>query len=198
MRYEVTNHDYACPGMERLRNRDEFILIVYPTPDMSDDALMGEILDDVGSVVRDDGFDYDACRSALVDYFDTVTLSRIIAYAHTPDDDDDLLDAARLFVYVREIADAPTLQERRTAFATAIAPLRVDAPTESASPPVEGVRVSLWLGPCYVGDAIAFDNGLVRLIYRANEKTRGDDTIRTWWMTNDFADVAALRLELGL
>lgn len=197
MRYEVTNHDYACPGMERLRNRDEFILIVYPTPDMSDDALMAEILDDVGSVVRDDGFDYDACRSALADYFDTVTLSRIIAYSTTPDEDDGD-EGACLFVYVREVADAPTLQERRTAFAAAIAPLRVAAPTESASPPVEGVRVSLWLGPCYVADAIAFDSGMVRLIYRANEKTREDDTIRTWWMSNDFDTVEALRSELGL
>ncbi len=92
-----------------------------------------------------------------------------------------------------------TVEDLREEFADAIAPLRLDAPTESTDGPDGGFRASLWLGPCCVGDVSVFpDDGPIRLLYRANEKTRSDGTIRTWWMSNDFDTVEALRSELGL
>lgn len=197
MRYQVTTYDYACSGMERLRNRDEIILIAYPTPSTTDDALLDEILDDVGSVERPDDFDFDAARSALVEYFDAATLSHIINGSNEPGDEDE--DGAQLFVYLRQLEDALTPTQQREAFAALVQPLRVTAPTESSDAPDGGFRAGLWLGPCHVADVSVFpDDGPIRLLYRAAERTRSDDTIRTWWMSNDFDTVEALRSELGL
>lgn len=197
MRYQVTTYDYATPGMERLRNRDEIILIAYPTPSTTDDALLDEILDDLGSVGRPDDFDFDAARSALVEYFDMNTLHGIIDGSVAPEEGDD--EGPQLFVYLRQLEDALTPTQQREAFAALVQPLRVTAPTESSGAPDGGFRAGLWLGPCHVADVSVFpDGGPIRLLYRAEEKPREDHTIRTWWMSNDFDTVEALRSELGL
>lgn len=67
-RYEVTSLDCAADGMERLRNRDEFILLAYPTADSSLDDIESEWLGDINATAQPDGFDYDAAAEAVRAY----------------------------------------------------------------------------------------------------------------------------------
>ena len=63
--YEVTSLEYCTPGMERLRNRDEFILIAYPSPRAGWPQLIAQWCDDLQTCEREDGFDYAAARAAI-------------------------------------------------------------------------------------------------------------------------------------
>jgi hypothetical protein len=65
MRYQVTELCTATPGMERLRNRDEFILIAYPSgPERVADSLR-QLKADLQTCDRPEGFGYQAARDAI-------------------------------------------------------------------------------------------------------------------------------------
>lgn len=65
MIYEVTRFDNSAPGMEPLRNRDEFILIAYLGEDMAPLDILTQWQADIDSCVRPDGFDYLEARAAI-------------------------------------------------------------------------------------------------------------------------------------
>lgn len=204
MRFSVTTVDMCVQGFERLRAQDEFILVAYPSPHDKPADVIASLLDEarrIDSALGQDLTEADGVRldRAIRDEFEGASgLGSLLASlddqtgADAGDGDTD--NPVMLFVYVKVEPE-----DLKTAFASAMAPLTLAAPTESASAPDGGFRASLWLGPAHVGDVSVFpDGGPIRLLYRANEKAREDGTIRTWWMSNDFADADALRKELGL
>ena len=205
MRFSVTTVDFTVQGYERLRSQDEFILTAYPSKGETGADVLDELIADLDAYARPDAFDYAAAEAALRAYFDRATIEGLTAEIEAVfgQIDSDAEEEAEpdavgpiVFCYVHATVEPEDL---KTAFASAMAPLTLAAPTESASAPDGGFRASLWLGPAHVGDVSVFpDGGPVRLLYRANEKAREDGTIRTWWMSNDFADADALRKELGL
>jgi hypothetical protein len=67
-RYEVSGMDYCAPGMERLRNQDEFILCAYVNPGAGWRALRSAWLQDIQSCERSGGFDYEGARRAVAEY----------------------------------------------------------------------------------------------------------------------------------
>lgn len=68
--YSVTGLDCAADGMERLRDQSEFILLAYVGgADETPDSVLEQWLDDVQSVARPDGFNYDGARLALYQWF---------------------------------------------------------------------------------------------------------------------------------
>lgn len=64
-RYKVTTFDVCVSGFERLRNRDEFILLAYPHPAATADELAEEWIRDIQSCAREDGFDYDSAYACV-------------------------------------------------------------------------------------------------------------------------------------
>ena len=82
MSYHVNNFDDSAPGMERLRNRSEFILIACPWEDSTAEDIRKQWLQDIQSCGRFDGFDYDAARQAVESWCDdnSYTLSRALDY----------------------------------------------------------------------------------------------------------------------
>ena len=83
-------------------------------------------------------------------------------------------------------------------FSAVMAPLTVGEATTPNKAPKDGARVSLWLGPCFIGDVMLFPQGLVRFVYRSQLGTYPLGRPIVDWMTRDFADAAALRSELRL
>ena len=63
--YTVNSFDVCAPGMERLRNRSEFLLVASIVPGTSAASLRQQWLDDIQACVRGDWFDYDAARQAV-------------------------------------------------------------------------------------------------------------------------------------
>ena len=67
MAYEVTTFDVRMPGFERLRNRDEFILVAVVWYGMSKDDLLEQFNSDIQVCTRPDDFDYDAVRKLVAE-----------------------------------------------------------------------------------------------------------------------------------
>ena len=67
--YEVSGADFCAPGMERLRNQDEIILLCYPAPQWGARKIWQEIAADMQGQDMGEGFDYRAARRAIGDYF---------------------------------------------------------------------------------------------------------------------------------
>lgn len=65
MRYEITTFDVCASGMERLRNKDEFILVAHIEPTSTPVDLEDQWLADIQACERSDDFDYGAA-DALV------------------------------------------------------------------------------------------------------------------------------------
>lgn len=65
MIYEVTRFDNSAPGMEPLRDQDEFILIAYLGEDMAPLEILAQWQEDIDSCARPDGFDYLEARAAI-------------------------------------------------------------------------------------------------------------------------------------
>jgi hypothetical protein len=70
-RYEVTTLDVCVYGMERLRNRNEFILTARIDAETDSGDLLEEWLRDIQACDRPDGFDYDAVREAVTNYYES-------------------------------------------------------------------------------------------------------------------------------
>lgn len=69
MAYEVTTFDVCASGFERLRSQDEFILLASIDAATDGDSLLEQWLSDIQSCERFDGFDYDAARAAVNEYW---------------------------------------------------------------------------------------------------------------------------------
>lgn len=67
-RYVVTTCDYAAPGMERLRSRDEFILGAFPSTREGWRGIGRQWESDLQSCDRPEGFDYAAARKCIRDF----------------------------------------------------------------------------------------------------------------------------------
>ena len=67
-RYEITTFDIACSGMERLRNRDEFLLVAYPSHGTKWRALRDAFIAELQACDMGEGFDYGAARRAVHSY----------------------------------------------------------------------------------------------------------------------------------
>ena len=67
--YQVTGADFCAPGMERLRNQSEVILLCYPAPQWGARKIWQEIAADMQGQDMGEGFDYRAARRAIGDYF---------------------------------------------------------------------------------------------------------------------------------
>lgn len=67
--YSVTGRDCCAEGFERLRSQAEFILLAYPGRDSTADSILAELEADLDSVMRPDGFDYEAAERALREWF---------------------------------------------------------------------------------------------------------------------------------
>jgi hypothetical protein len=88
MAYTVTTFDDSADGMERLRNQSEFILLAYPASDSTPDDVLQQFIDDIQSCDRFDGFDYDAARAAVNEWYDSDMLARVLQSTEWPDDDE--------------------------------------------------------------------------------------------------------------
>ena len=67
--YLVTSIDLCAQGYERLRRQSEIILLAYPTSATTPEELKADLIADLDSCMRDDGFDYDAATAAIETYF---------------------------------------------------------------------------------------------------------------------------------
>lgn len=67
--YEVTGRDCCVDGFERLRADYESILLAYPDRDSTADSILAELVADLDSVMRREGFAFDKARSALALWF---------------------------------------------------------------------------------------------------------------------------------
>ena len=68
-KYTVTSFDNSVSGMERLRNQSEFILLAYPWEDSVPVDIRRQWVDDIQSCDRFDGFDYEAAREAVNEWY---------------------------------------------------------------------------------------------------------------------------------
>lgn len=64
-RYTVTTFDVCCSGAERLRNRDEFILLAYPDGRSGAGVLREQWIADLNTCDRGPDFDYAAARREI-------------------------------------------------------------------------------------------------------------------------------------
>ena len=67
MAYEVTTFDVCMPGFERLRNRDEFILVASVWYGMSKYDLLDQFNSGIQGCARPDDFDYDVVRKLVAE-----------------------------------------------------------------------------------------------------------------------------------
>lgn len=107
MTYEITTFDVCTPGFERLRNRDEFILVASVWHGMSKSDLTEQFIADIQAVEREDDFDYDAARVAVTEYLADVKMASVLCYVDEPELDEDgepELDEGGLsaFLYMRQ------------------------------------------------------------------------------------------------
>ena len=106
MRYQVTTLDYCTPGFERLRSHDEFILNAYPAQGETGDDIRDELIDDLDSCMRPDGFDYEAAADAVRAHFDTDTSASLTAdiasVTAEMEEDDDGEGWPMIFCYIRD------------------------------------------------------------------------------------------------
>lgn len=65
MAYVPTSFDVCNPGMERLRNQSEFLLVAYIHPSSTAKEIAANWNHDLQSCMREDDFDYDAARAAI-------------------------------------------------------------------------------------------------------------------------------------
>lgn len=111
-RYEVTGFDDSASGYERLRDRDEFILIASANGETDVSDLASQWRDDLQSCARPDGFDFAAARAAVDSYVadNAAALARTLAALETParDEEGDVYmddeEAATLRLYVTDSA----------------------------------------------------------------------------------------------
>jgi hypothetical protein len=105
-RFKVTTTDYAMPGMERLRDQDEFILIAYPSYHTSIVEVRNDILADIEAVDRGDDFDYDAAhtavQAALTAHFGDASLFRAVYEVDPASDGESDEEFPAFYVYVRD------------------------------------------------------------------------------------------------
>jgi hypothetical protein len=92
MSYTVTTFDDSAEGMERLRDQSEFILLAYPSKDSTPDDILQQFVDDIQTCDRFDGFDYDAAREAVIAWYDSDTVARVLGWIDWPESDDDIGD----------------------------------------------------------------------------------------------------------
>lgn len=79
-RYTVTTFDVCVEGFERLRNRDEFILVAYINKRTNKRDMRNQFLDDIQAVGREDEFDYDAARVCVENYIGDVAMASVRQY----------------------------------------------------------------------------------------------------------------------
>ena len=70
MAYSVSSFDVCCSGNERLRNRNEFILVTIVFPDTTADVLKSDLFEDLQRFERPDHFDYDGARKCVSDWIE--------------------------------------------------------------------------------------------------------------------------------
>lgn len=63
--YRINSADCCVDGFERLRSQSEFILLAYPDREATADSILAELVADLDSCDRPDGFGYEAAERAL-------------------------------------------------------------------------------------------------------------------------------------
>ena len=113
MAYEVTTFDVCRPGFERLRNRDEFILVASVWYGMSKLVLLEQFNYDIQACERPDDFDYDAIRKLVTETMANVRMVDVLRYIDPPkvvddadvDDIDDIeqeMEGCKAYLYIRD------------------------------------------------------------------------------------------------
>ena len=81
--YEVTTFDVCASGFERLRSYSEFIVAAHIDAETTGAELLETWLSEIDVCDRSDGFDYDAARAAIQDYYDS-TVAPLFARRANP------------------------------------------------------------------------------------------------------------------
>lgn len=104
MTYTVTGFDVCTQGFERLRNRDEFILVGYVQHDTSRADLESQFITEIEMCARPAGFDYEACRKLVRDYMSMINMTVATRYIDPPNegDDEDHDSGCCAFLYIRD------------------------------------------------------------------------------------------------
>ena len=105
MAYEVTTFDVCMPGFERLRNRDEFILVASVWYGMSKLVLLEQFNSDIQVCARPDDFDYAAIRKLVTEII-VASASSVPRYIDPPKVDDADVDdieheGCKAYLYIR-------------------------------------------------------------------------------------------------
>ena len=99
MAYEVTTFDVCMPGFERLRNRDEFILVASVWYGMSKDDLLEQFNSDIQACERPDDFDYDAVRKLVTE---TVANARTVDVLLHYIDIEQEMEGCNAYLFIRD------------------------------------------------------------------------------------------------
>ena len=109
MAYEVTTFDVCMPGFERLRNRDEFILVASVWYGMSKLALLEQFNSYIQVCARPDDFDYDAIRKLVTETMANVSMVDVLRYIDPPrvddadvDDIEQEMEGCKAYLYIRD------------------------------------------------------------------------------------------------
>ena len=108
MAYEVTAFDVCVPGFERLRNRDEFILVASVWYGMSKDDLLKQFNSNIQVCIRPDDFDYDAVRKLVAETVANARTVDVLSYIDPPKVDDADVDieqemeGCKAYLYIRD------------------------------------------------------------------------------------------------
>lgn len=109
MTYEITTFDVCMSGMERLRNRDEFILLASVWHGMGKTDLRSQFIDDIQAVAREDDFDYEGCRNVVNAFMETTSMQQVLEFVSEPDYDEngepieDDSESCQAFLYIRRV-----------------------------------------------------------------------------------------------
>ena len=110
MAYEVTTFDVCMPGFERLRNRDEFILVASVWYGMSKDDLLEQFNSDIQACERPDDFDSDAIRKLVTETVANVRMVDVLYHLDSPkvvddadvDDIEQEMEGCKAYLYIRD------------------------------------------------------------------------------------------------
>jgi hypothetical protein len=76
MKYTVNGFDVCTPGFEELRLQSEFLLVASIDSETTAEQLLEDFLSDIQVCERPDNFDYQAVRTCVSEYFESVLNNR--------------------------------------------------------------------------------------------------------------------------
>lgn len=102
-RYQVTSLEICAQGMERLRNRDEFILVSYAWRGATAPELARDWEGDLRAVDRGDSFDWDSAYACLQMFAHSNADSIAERCADLPETEGDEDSGIVALLYVRDL-----------------------------------------------------------------------------------------------